>query len=53
MFTVLREGEQTALFIPNNLFFQKTFRVTAAGNRYLFEALERDAVRRTYAPAGE
>jgi small-conductance mechanosensitive channel len=42
MFTVLREGEGRALLIPNNLFFQKMFRVTTAGDRYLFEALERD-----------
>jgi small-conductance mechanosensitive channel len=47
MFTVLREGERTALLIPNNLFFQKMFRVTTASNSYLFEALERDAELRT------
>ena len=40
MFTVLREGESQALLIPNNLFFQKMFRVVSPDARYLFEALE-------------
>jgi small-conductance mechanosensitive channel len=42
MFTVLREGEGRAVLIPNNLFFQKMFRVTTASDRYLFEALEQE-----------
>jgi small-conductance mechanosensitive channel len=42
MFTVLREGEHQALMIPNNLFFQKMFRVVSPDERYLFEALERE-----------
>jgi small-conductance mechanosensitive channel len=47
MFTVLREGEGRTLLIPNNLFFQKVFRVTTASDRYLFEALEREEQMRT------
>ena len=47
MFTVLREGEGRTLLIPNNLFFQKMFRVTTASDRYLFEALEREEEMRT------
>jgi small-conductance mechanosensitive channel len=42
MFTMLREGEDRTLLIPNNLFFQKIFRVTTADARYPFEALARD-----------
>ena len=42
MFTVLREGEQRALLIPNNLFFQKMFRVTTGSDRYQFETLEQE-----------
>jgi small-conductance mechanosensitive channel len=41
MFTALREQNGTILQIPNNLFFQKMFRVTA-GEQYLFEFLERE-----------
>jgi small-conductance mechanosensitive channel len=41
MFTVLRETEGTILQIPNNFFFQKAFRVTENGDRYLFEFLGR------------
>lgn len=40
MFTTLREQSGTILQIPNNLFFQKMFRVTAT-EQYLFELLER------------
>jgi small-conductance mechanosensitive channel len=40
MFTVLREGKGRTLQIPNNLFFQKIFRVTAAEEQYWFEYLE-------------
>jgi small-conductance mechanosensitive channel len=40
MFTVLREDNECALFIPNNLFFQKMFRVSARSDRSTFEFLE-------------
>src|SRR6266550_2386113 len=39
MFTVLREEGGSILQIPNNLFFQKVFRVTDGG-KSLFEYLE-------------
>ncbi len=42
MFTVLREGKGRTLQIPNNLFFQKIFRVTSPEEQYLFEFLEPD-----------
>lgn len=42
MFTVLREGEDRTLLIPNNMFFQKIFRVATPDTRYPFEALQRD-----------
>ena len=41
MFTVLREDQGQALMVPNNLFFQRMFRVTTGDTRYLFETLER------------
>lgn len=44
MFTALREQSGTILQIPNNLFFQKMFRVTAS-EQYLFEFLERETDR--------
>lgn len=40
MFTVLREKE-SVLYVPNNLFFQKVYRVNQADDQYLFEFLER------------
>lgn len=40
MFTVLREKEGGALYIPNNLFFQKVFRVRGADQKHLFEFFE-------------
>lgn len=40
MFTVLREEAGTVLHIPNNLFFQKMFRVSEAESQYIFEFLE-------------
>lgn len=40
MFTVLREASGAALQIPNSLFFQKIFRVSASDEQYLFEYLE-------------
>ena len=41
MFTILREESGSALFIPNNLFFQKMFRVSHDNEQHLFEFLER------------
>ncbi len=41
MFTVLREQDGAALHVPNNLFFQKLFRVVRS-DRTLFELLESD-----------
>jgi small-conductance mechanosensitive channel len=40
MFTVLREKQGTILHVPNNLFFQKMFRVTDSEERYPLEPLE-------------
>ena len=40
MFVVLREEDGGALKVPNNLFFQKVFRVTDGGAKSAFEALE-------------
>jgi small-conductance mechanosensitive channel len=44
MFTVLREKSGATLCIPNNLFFQKVFRVTENDHQHLFEFLERNDV---------
>lgn len=44
MFTALREQGGTILQVPNNLFFQKMFRVTAS-EQYLFEFLEHETER--------
>jgi small-conductance mechanosensitive channel len=43
MFTILREPGGAALYVPNNLFFQKMFRVTNDGEQHLFETLERQS----------
>jgi small-conductance mechanosensitive channel len=40
MFTVLRDEGGTTLQVPNNLFFQKMFRVSDSGKPSLFEDLE-------------
>lgn len=40
MFTVLREGDGTLLHVPNNLFFQKIFRVSGSSELSRFESLE-------------
>lgn len=40
MFTVLREEDGSVLQIPNNLFFQKVFRVSGNAERSYFEYLE-------------
>ncbi len=37
MFTVLREESGSVLQVPNNLFFQKMFRVSGGSDQYLFE----------------
>jgi len=44
MFTVLREESGAAILIPNNLFFQRIFRVIDSSQRTLFE--ETEVVRR-------
>lgn len=48
MFTVLREPTGATLQIPNNLFFQKIFRVSTSDAQYLFEFLEKSG--RSVAP---
>ena len=40
MFTVLRETSGAALHVPNNLFFQKLFRVSGQYESYLYEEIE-------------
>jgi len=40
MFTVLREESGSVIQIPNNLFFQKMFRVAGRSDQSLFESLE-------------
>lgn len=48
MFTVLREEGGSVLHVPNNLFFQRVFRVSDTGRRTAFESLEserRDATK--------
>jgi len=43
MFTVLREDSGSVIQIPNNLFFQKMFRVSGRDDQSLFESLEAKA----------
>lgn len=43
MFTVLREDAGSVLHVPNNLFFQKMFRVSHGGDPTMFEFLENGA----------
>jgi small-conductance mechanosensitive channel len=40
MFVVVRESGGSVIQIPNNLFFQRMFKVTGERNRYLFEEFE-------------
>jgi small-conductance mechanosensitive channel len=40
MFTILREGDDSVLQVPNNLFFQKAFRVSGSSEQSFFELLE-------------
>ena len=42
MFTVLRDEGGSMLHLPNNLFFQKMFRVSDGGKPSLFECLENE-----------
>jgi small-conductance mechanosensitive channel len=42
MFVVVREDSGTIIQVPNNLFFQKMFKVSGDGNRTLFEEYESD-----------
>lgn len=42
MFVVVREDGGTVIQIPNNLFFQKMFKVSGSGNKTLFEEYESD-----------
>jgi small-conductance mechanosensitive channel len=42
MFTALRDDGGSVLHIPNNLFFQKVFRVSDGSKRSLFEDLEHE-----------
>jgi small-conductance mechanosensitive channel len=42
MFTVLRDENGNMLHLPNNLFFQKVFRVSDSGKPSLFESLENE-----------
>jgi small-conductance mechanosensitive channel len=54
MFTVLRDADGNLLQVPNNLFFQKMFRVSDRGQPSLFECLEKqrtDAGPRTTSPS--
>jgi small-conductance mechanosensitive channel len=53
MFTVLREEHGSVLQIPNNLFFQKMFRVAGEEEQYLFEFLERSSVAAAQPAAGK
>jgi|SRR5215467_13699566 small-conductance mechanosensitive channel len=51
MFVVIRETGGAVIQIPNNLFFQKMFRVIGNGNKTLFEQYESDSGRaRRYQP---
>jgi len=43
MFLVVRESSGALIHIPNNLFFQKMFRVTGSRERSLFEEFEQRA----------
>jgi small-conductance mechanosensitive channel len=49
MFTVLRDEDGNLLQVPNNLFFQKMFRVSVRGKPSLFECMENE---RTDASSG-
>jgi small-conductance mechanosensitive channel len=42
MFTVLRDEDGNLLQVPNNLFFQKMFRVSDRGKPSLFECMENE-----------
>jgi small-conductance mechanosensitive channel len=44
MFTVLREESGAAIYVPNNLFFQRMFRVSHSPQQFMFEEHERHGV---------
>jgi small-conductance mechanosensitive channel len=44
MFTVMRESKGSALYIPNNLFFQKAFRVIGKDSLHPYESFEIDSM---------
>jgi hypothetical protein len=48
MFTVLRDGEDRVLQVPNNFFFRKMFWVMDTQARSLFEVLERGSQSRDH-----
>jgi small-conductance mechanosensitive channel len=50
MFVVVRESSGAVIQIPNNLFFQKMFRVKGGNNKSLFEQYELDSDRARHAP---
>jgi len=54
MFVIVRDSSGAVIHIPNNLFFQKMFRVTGGRDRSLFEEFENapdaDLARATFAP---
>jgi small-conductance mechanosensitive channel len=43
MFVVVRESGGTVIQIPNNLFFQRMFKVSGSSNKTLFEEYESEA----------
>jgi small-conductance mechanosensitive channel len=43
MFVVIRENSGTVIQIPNNLFFQRMFKVSSGRDKTLFEEYESDA----------
>jgi small-conductance mechanosensitive channel len=51
MFVVVRESGGSVIQIPNNLFFQRMFKVTGERNRYLFEEFEPSASKTDLAEA--
>jgi small-conductance mechanosensitive channel len=50
MYTVLREEGGSLLHVPNNLFFQRLFRVTDTGGQSLFESFESERRGATNSP---
>jgi small-conductance mechanosensitive channel len=52
MFTVLRDEDGNLLQVPNNMFFQKMFRVSDRGKPSLFECLENERTDARTPPRG-